>query len=273
MLVSAINNTNYCTSKLSAPAFKGSEPQTNPSKGTVFLSIDELLAMRQRYFDALELQDRLKRMDADYAPESKKGRESELINLDLMDEVVPNARLRTDSLLSGQRLDKVANGVETAKAAGIKTIVAFPGAASLEYENAAKKAGLNYIECFDYLPNKMNDEIGIVPFLNTKEDVDSYVNDVVEFLDIVNGRNPEYPLPVYMGCKEGVCRTNYAACLNYVFSPENRDMKCPDGSDNAIDAQQLRRLYRKLTPENKAKLGITKDNEYIVKARLAQINY
>lgn len=273
MLVSAVTNVNHKTSNSITPAFKGGEPSNKSSEPVKFLTIDELLEMRQRYFDAIKLEENLKRIKADYAPESKNGRESNSINLDLMDEVVPNARLRTEDVLSGARLDKVYNGLETAKKAGIKTIVAFPGAASLEYEKSARNKGLNYIECFDYSPLKMNEDVGILPKLETKEDVDSYVDDVVEFLDIVNGRNQNYPLPVYMGCKEGVCRTNYAACLAFVFSPENKEMKCPDGADNALDAQQLRRFYRKLTPENKEKLGITKDNEYIVKARLAQINY
>jgi len=250
--------------------FKNNDDITSKNS---YMTFDEILKARETAIENIRLNNRIKRILDDYKPEDITGRVTDKFNLALIDKAIPNVRLRNDSLISGKRLDTVINGLETVKKAGIKTIIAFPGANDLDYKKSVEAKGLNYKEFFNYPNSKMNKTVAILPELETQEDMDNYINDVVDFFEIINGNNPNYPLPIYMGCQEGICRTNFVACLNYVFNTQNPQNRCPSGADNTIDYKILSDFYSKLTEQNKEKLGINKNNEFNIIQRLEEINF
>lgn len=136
---------------------------------------------------------------------------------------------RENELYSGARLTSVVNGLDTAKQAGIKTIVALEGNDYDNYDKQAKEAGLNYIALKD-IGNKTLNIFSIIPTQTggkviydlirepekwatqnadgtIKPNASKEILDVQNFIDILDGKDKNLPLPIYYGCSYGTTRT------------------------------------------------------------------
>ncbi len=138
---------------------------------------------------------------------------------------------RKNELYSGAKLSTIpeGRGIEAAKEAGIKTIVALEGTPGDEYEKMSKKAGLNHV-CLFEIGNKTLNPFAIIPTYvggkvikqlisnpscwatqepngTTKQNASPEICDLQEFIDILDGKNEKFPLPIYYGCSYGTNRT------------------------------------------------------------------
>lgn len=114
-------------------------------------------------------------------------------------------------LYTGECLYLKPEAIKGLKEAGIETILSL--VPSTEYQELATKNGLNYIQL-----NKIHGQsLNVFNFESVEEIIrnpNSYkkndskeVQDLKEFVKIVKGDNPNYPLPIYMGCHWGTDRT------------------------------------------------------------------
>ncbi|MBE7705906.1 MAG: hypothetical protein E7Z91_01485 [Cyanobacteria bacterium SIG30] len=144
-------------------------------------------------------------------------------------------------LYSGATLSSVKNGFETAKNAGIKSVLALENDFDKE---KAEKAGLNFIalrsigngtlNVFSIIPKRYSecllremikdpemwatqDENG-----NIKENASKKMCDMQEYLDILSGKDERYPYPMYYGCQWGTTRTWAWTTLHKILANEDR---------------------------------------------------
>lgn len=154
---------------------------------------------------------------------------------------------RKNELYSGAKLSNKTNGIKTAAEAGIRTIVSIAPDTSGKYEEEAKKAGLNFIS-IDKIGNKKlrfssitpdkiqngdllkklirypeewatTDENGII-----RADASKDIYDLQCFIDILDGKNQNYPLPIYYGCEMGCEKTSAWTTIYNILRTEDRTM-------------------------------------------------
>lgn len=152
---------------------------------------------------------------------------------------------RKNELYSGAKLLRKSNGIKTAAEAGIKTIVSIAPDISGEYEEATKEEGLNFIS-IDQIGNKRLRFSSITPDKiqngdllkklirypeewatidengDVKSDVSKDVYDLQCFIDILDGKNPDYPLPIYYGCEMGCEKTSAWTTIYNILRNEDR---------------------------------------------------
>lgn len=152
---------------------------------------------------------------------------------------------RKNELYSGGKLSTVKNGIETAAQAGIKTVVYLANDYDRQYEKAVKEAGLNFISLED-LDSKRNYAINrqselernkkiIRNLINypdnwatkeengeTKRFATKDICDLQSLFDILDGKNPNFPPPIYFGCDFGSGQTYAWATLYNILRDEDR---------------------------------------------------
>lgn len=117
------------------------------------------------------------------------------------------------------------NGI---KKAGIKTII-YLGEYDDDYRQHAKNAGLNYIRldemCNEFLdPNKPDVLCDLLSYQNKNPKYcysEEKIEDLKVFLDILNGKDEDYPPPIYMGCLYGEHRTGFWNEMYKILGQEN----------------------------------------------------
>ena len=117
-----------------------------------------------------------------------------------------------NKIYTGEKLAYEPEKLDLLKKSGINTVlclITYP-----EYQENAKAHGLNFIELpkignhslsarnFKAIKSLINNPEFYVDGMDSKE-----ISDLKDFVDIVQGRNAEYPHPLYMGCQWGTDRT------------------------------------------------------------------
>lgn len=118
---------------------------------------------------------------------------------------------RKNELYSGEQLLNKVDKLEGLKNAGIKSV--FSLAPSEEYKKQVESCGLNYsslsqlgLSIFDINGDLIHSLVRNPE--NYSNDVeDKKLQGLKEFIKILNGKNPNMPLPIYFGCHYGTDRT------------------------------------------------------------------
>lgn len=138
---------------------------------------------------------------------------------------------RKNELYSGARLITKPGVLEAAKKAGVKTVLSLEMLGEDHYREPVEETGMNFIQLndignktlriFDIIPTYHEKNPKVIARLTTRpelwqtlnldgtkaEKIDPMVEDVQAFIDILNGDNEDYPLPLYYGCQWGTNRT------------------------------------------------------------------
>ncbi|MDD3237370.1 MAG: hypothetical protein PHV37_04660 [Candidatus Gastranaerophilales bacterium] len=116
-----------------------------------------------------------------------------------------------NKLYSGQCLENKPDQIKALKESGIKTVLAL--VPSDEYKNVVEKEGLNYVQLHNIgkqqlrvLSSDAFIELANRPELYGKNSSNA-INDLKEYVNILNGENEKTPYPIYMGCQWGTDRT------------------------------------------------------------------
>ncbi len=176
---------------------------------------------------------------------------------------------RQNELYSGAKLTAHPEGFKKAKEAGIKTIIALEGIPNDNYQTQAIENGFNY-KCLLDIGNNSLGVFSIIPTQtggkalynliahpenwavensdgSRKEDVqDKNVCDIQEFIDILDGKNQELPLPIYYGCAYGTNRTYAWTALYNILRDADRTKPLDDEKiDKLVElADNLEEAYK-----------------------------
>lgn len=169
---------------------------------------------------------------------------------------------RKNEVYTGARLISKPNGVEMAKKAGIKTVISIEGIMNEIYSEPVEKAGMKF-DTLDNIGNKTLRLFGIIktqyhePEIlnklierpetwmtqdengNKLKNIDKNIEDVQEFIDILDGKKEEYPLPIYYGCQWGTNRT-YVWHLFYDMM-KNEDRTKPLSEEKVKKLQEFKK--------------------------------
>ena len=163
------------------------------------------------------------------------------------------------------------------KRAGIETVIDLrrEGSEDSKYAKKCHAAGLNYLhfqtnEHFPALNPRGSNKISSLEFANL---MDGYTTKMVDFFDeMSNGR-------VFVGCLLGLHRTDIAVSLNYLLNPI--EPECPPllahmflKSEQNVTGKRIgavKNLWRNLTDEHKAKLGLQEGFKDILDVRIAKL--
>lgn len=193
------------------------------------------------------------------------------------------------SCFRGSTLVNNSECLPTLKNCGIERIVDLIG--YTRYEHATKSSGLEYYSplfgkgisgvwaepAFQTQSEFLKDELKFLTFKErndekvidnikktyteeSRESVDKFV-EYIQFL-----QKGHY----YIGCEFGTDRTSAYLLLNEVFNPkaeDNKELKLKDYAGN-FEIDYMYELYKKLTPEDKEKLGWTKEFDKKVQNKL-----
>ena len=159
--------------------------------------------------------------------------ETQKANPDIMQEKLGgyySCGMNDNTLIRGARLISMDNGIDVAKEAGIKTVLALEPDILGDYGKAVTEKGLNFVSLSNighkkihirsiipspYQKETLLDELIKKPEIwatrnkdgSIKDDALDEILDLQEFIDILDGKNKKYPLPIYYGCQLGTDRT------------------------------------------------------------------
>lgn len=166
---------------------------------------------------------------------------------------------RKNELYSGGKLSMKKDGIRSAVEAGIRTIVSMGPDIGGKYEKEAKNAGLNFISV-DKIGNCKLDFSSITPDTSRdglllrklirypnewatvdkngkqKDDASKDVCDLQSLIDILDGKNAEYQLPIYYGCEFGCERTSAWTAIYNILKNEDRT--------KPLSAESLKKLIK-----------------------------
>lgn len=250
MKISAINNFNI---RFKSANFDYKNDSSAYARQVIRQRLEENLGclyLYQNQFDTQSYKEIKSKLDAKAASNlystNTVGQSMHKVNYSALEELNIFAHeKRKNELYSGARLLSKINGIKTAAKAGIKTIVSIAPDTSGKYEEEAKEAGLNFIT-IDKIGNKKLRFSSITPDKiqngdllkklirypeewattdengNVKTDVSKDIYDLQSFIDILDGKNPDYPLPIYYGCEMGCEKTSAWTTIYNILKTEDR---------------------------------------------------
>lgn len=191
-----------------------------------------------------------------------------------------------ETCFRGSTLARNPRALKTLKDAGIERVIDLVGYYS--YENSVKEAGLEYYcpdfgrgqmgvwdeEAFDTKENLLSRETKYftpLDFEKNKKYLELRVNShekhirqsVNRFVDYIETMQKGY---YYIGCEYGTYKTDNYLLLNSVFNPKAEEPILPHTDLVKID--MMKDLYKNLTPEDKKRMGWTKEFDENVPKRL-----
>ena len=153
-------------------------------------------------------------------------------------------RKRKDELYSGPALSKINGGCAILKNGGFNSILALESDNDSNYGKIARSEGLKFVGlenigngtlhvfCIIHTQHKPEVLMSLIehpeewatmnPDGTKKETVDKAVSDIQDFIDIMDGKNEDYPLPLYFGCDLGSNRTYYWNLFYNILKNEDR---------------------------------------------------
>lgn len=249
MKISALNNSNirFKNSQYeydydpSAQARRIMRNRIEESLGCEYLYLNQLqhLTSEQIYSQLNQL------ASANLYAKEKKSNTNKFVNYQALQNLKLFVRQkRKNELYSGGMLIKAKNGVETAAKSGIKTVVCLVPDFDSKYEKAVKNAGMNFLLIND-IGNKKLRALSITSDLcessilrrlirnpkewatvdetgKIKENAKQDICDMQDFFDILDGKNPQFPLPIYFGCEYGSERTYAWTTIYNILSGEDK---------------------------------------------------
>lgn len=177
-------------------------------------------------------------------------------------------RIINNNLYSGSTLENLdSEQFIKLKTLGIKIIVDLRQNGNQNYVKKCNNARIEYFKFpLDFIFNQGKSDI----FVGKNRSVvnDSFIDKLKQFLCITKDGN------VYMGCQQGLDRTNFAIILNYLFNFNSND-KTPQilssdiGRNRTLlnrDLDLIRKIIKKMTFEQKMRLNISGNfNEILLK--------
>ncbi len=130
-------------------------------------------------------------------------------------------------IYTGQKLSMKPESIAALKKAGIKSVVLLTTCDT--YKEKANMNGLNYVELSE-IGNKSLHVFNFDAVERITKNPESYatnndsgVEDLKDFVNIVNGKNPKYPHPLYMGCEWGSERTWEWYTISQILKDQPQD--------------------------------------------------
>lgn len=176
--------------------------------------------------------------------------------------------------------------LKTLKDAGIERVIDLAGYSG--YDNDVKEAGLEYYtpefangglgvwdeEAFDTKKDMLSRETRYyrpIDFVKNKKYLDNKCkvfdkqvrSSVERFVEYIEVMQKGY---CYIGCEYGTYRTDDYLLLNAVFNPKEKAQNIPDTDIFKVDL--MKNLYKNLTPEDKKRMGWSKEFDKNIPKRL-----
>lgn len=184
---------------------------------------------------------------------------------------VQDIRLKSPrkNVITGSRLDHNPNFSQRVKDLGVTDIIAFPGSAGENYKKYAQENGFGYHAFFENIKPLFESPI----FKSThtvgfrEEDAMwDFVNELNRFFKELKS-NKVY----YAGCREGNLRTSLIMSLEYLLNPDN-DSSLPPNHLGYFDVtDNCNNFIKRLSEQQKEKLGITPEQEAEIKDKLSMM--
>jgi len=178
-----------------------------------------------------------------------------------------------DTVLAGETFaGKSADDFILLKQGGINNIIDFRGSIDPEYLKMCEAAGIKYTHCpLDHIMGGKKSTL----FVGKNHDLvdQGFVDTLDTIIKKVNQGN------TYIGCQYGIDRTNFALVLNYLFNPKQQKiipklLPSDIGSRQQLLLKNLdkaKKIFKKLTPEQRKQLNLPDNYEEIFEKRLADI--
>ena len=191
-----------------------------------------------------------------------------------------------ETCFRGSTLLNKPNALKTLKNAGIERVIDLVG--YYGYEKSVKDAGLEYYcptfgyggmgiwdeEAFDTKESLLARETKYftpLDFEKNKKYLELRLNSheknirksVDRFVDYIETMQKGY---YYIGCEYGTYKTDNYLLLNTVFNPKAKDPFIPN--TDLVKLDMMKDLYKNLTPEDKKRMGWTKEFDENVPKRL-----
>jgi len=187
---------------------------------------------------------------------------------------IPNYRMVNSTSISGGTFsNRSILDLSELKSCGIETIIDFRGEAQQSFADSCKRLGLNYFNFnLNNVINMTNPEY-FIPKKNERTMIsDKFVSKLKVFFDLVNRGN------AYIGCQFGVDRTNIGLVLNYLMNPKTETaptiLTWPYEKKKMIankNIKVVKKIIKRLTPEQKQYLGIPEDYSSILQERIYRL--
>ena len=187
---------------------------------------------------------------------------------------IPNYRMVNSTSISGGTFsNRSILDLSELKSCGIETIIDFRGEAQQSFADSCKRLGLNYFNFnLNNVINMTNPEY-FIPKKNERTMIsDKFVSKLKDFFDLVNRGN------AYIGCQFGVDRTNVGLVLNYLMNPKTETaptiLTWPYEKKKMIankNIKVVKKIIKRLTPEQKQYLGIPEDYSSILQERIYRL--
>lgn len=182
-------------------------------------------------------------------------------------------RIINNNSYSGSTLENLENEqFIKLKNMGIKSIVDLRENGDKNYVNKCTNAKIEYFKFpLDFIFNQGKSDI----FVGKNRSVvnDNFIDKLKNFLCITKDGN------MYMGCQQGLDRTNFAIILNYLFNFNSND-KTPQilssdiGTNRTLlnrDLDLIRKIINKMTSEQKMRLNMPKNFNEILLERIKKL--
>ena len=191
-----------------------------------------------------------------------------------------------ETCFRGSTLVDTPKALKTLKNAGIERVIDLVGYSG--YGKSAREEGLEYYcptfgygsmriwdeEAFDTKENLLSRETKYfrpIDFEKNKKHLELKLNShekqvrksVDRFVDYIETMQKGY---YYIGCEYGTYKTDNYLLLNTVFNPKAKDPFIPN--TDLVKLDMMKDLYKNLTPEDKKRMGWTKEFDENVPKRL-----
>ena len=183
---------------------------------------------------------------------------------------VKNLRFVNETCVSGATLERFPGHLKKIKDSGINTIIDFRQEASSQFAEACEKSGLRYI--LFPLEHTRSGLSGISSAGQVGEISDDFVKQLKDFMDIINEGN------AYMGCNFGIDRTNLGLVFNYLLNSKSqlppKILTWGDFRTKSVINKTLkiaRKIIKRMTPEQKAYLGIPENYNEIFQEKISRM--
>lgn len=187
---------------------------------------------------------------------------------------IPNYRIVNSTSLSGATFsNRSMIDLISLKEMGIDTIVDFRGEATGEFAEKCKRAGLKYYNFnLNNVINMTNPEYFLREDNERTKISPVFVDRLQKFFEMVNEGN------VYMGCQFGVDRTNIGLFMNYLMNSEVENaptiITWPYENKKSVANRNIKivkKIVKRLTPEQRKQLGIPEDYHYMLQVRIFEL--
>ena len=182
-------------------------------------------------------------------------------------------RIINNNLYSGSTLENLDNDqFIKLKTLGIKSIVDLRQNADQNYVKKCNNAKIEYFKFpLDFIFNQGRSDIFVGK--NRAMVNDSFIDKLKKFLCITKDGN------MYMGCQQGLDRTNFAIILTYLFNfnPNNKTpqiLSSDIGTKRTLlnrDLDLIRKIIKKMTIEQKMQLNISENFNEILLERIKNL--